>query len=217
MAGGRAERTFVWSTATRSRTSTFPRCSRSIAVGALRHDGADSRTRPGQVCGVGLDAGHASRVSLAGLKTDTFHFIGPQIVEADVFETLPDGVPAESVTGVYPRLVAERPGAVMGYVSAATFRDIGTPADLLQTSLDLAAADGRPDAPWWGRNVQVNPSARISRSILWDDVTIGAGVTLTECIVADGVTIPDQASYTRCAIVRGGEGLVVANLDRDSE
>lgn len=143
---------------------------------------------------------------------EDFHFIGPQIVEADVFEALPDGVPAESVTGVYPRLIAERPGAVMGYVSDATFRDIGTPADLLQTSLDLAAADGRPDAPWWGRNARVDPSARIARSILWDDVTIGAGVTLTECIVADGVTIPDHASYTRRAIVRDGDRLVVVNL-----
>jgi NDP-sugar pyrophosphorylase family protein len=171
--------------------------------------------RPDKYGGVLLDAGHAvTGFTRRGSQTDGFHFIGPQIVEAEVFEPLPDGVPAESVTGVYPRLLAERPGAVMGYVSAATFCDIGTPADLLQTSLDLAAADGRPDAPWWGRNSQVDPSARVARSVLWDDVTIGAGVTLTECIVADGVAIPDHASYTRCAIVRGGEGLVVAHLDR---
>lgn len=170
--------------------------------------------RPEKYGGVLLDAGHVvTGFTRRGAATEGFHFIGPQIVEAEVFESLPDGVPAESVNGVYPRLMAERPGAVRGYVSEATFRDIGTPADLLQTSLDLAAADGRPDAPWWGRHAQVHPSARIVRSVLWDDVTIGAGATLTECIVADGVTIPDQASYTRCAIVRDGGRLVVANLD----
>jgi mannose-1-phosphate guanylyltransferase len=170
--------------------------------------------RPDKYGGVLLDAGHAvTGFTRRGSTETNFHFIGPQVVEADVFESLPDGVPAESVNGVYPRLMAQRPGAVMGYVSAATFRDIGTPADLLQTSLDLAAADGRPDAPWWGRNARVDPSARIARSVLWDDVTIGADVTLTECIVADGVTIPDHASYTRCAIVRDGDRLVVANLD----
>lgn len=171
--------------------------------------------RPDKYGGVLLDARHAvTGFTRRGSTETSFHFVGPQIVEADVFETLADGVPAESVTGVYPRLMAERPGAVMGYVSAATFRDIGTPADLLQTSLDLAAANGRPDVPWWGRNAKVDPSAHIARSVLWDDVTIGAGVTLTECIVADGVTIPDNATYSRCAIVRDGDRLVVANLDR---
>src|SRR5688572_1518988 len=170
--------------------------------------------RPDKYGGVVLDAGHAvTGFTRRGAATEGFHFIGPQVVEAEVFESLADGVPAESVSGVYPRLMAERPGSVMGYVSAATFHDIGTPADLLQTSLALAAADGRPDAPWWGRNARVDPSARITRSVLWDDVTIGAGVTLTECIVADGVTIPDNATYTRCAIVRDNGSLVIAKLD----
>jgi NDP-sugar pyrophosphorylase family protein len=170
--------------------------------------------RPDKYGGVLLDAGHAiTGFTRRGSAQQSHHFIGPQIVEAEVFETLPDGVPAESVTGVYPKLMAARAGSVMGYVSDATFRDIGTPADLLQTSLDLAAADGRPDAPWWGRNATVDPSARIARSVLWDDVTVGAGVTLTECIVADGVTVPDNAAYSRCAIVRDGDRLVVAKLD----
>lgn len=173
--------------------------------------------RPDKYGSVVLDAGHAvTGFTGRGPAPDPqgFHFIGPQIVEAEVFESMPDGVPAESVSGVYPNLMAARPGSIMGYVSAATFHDIGTPADLLQTSLDLAAADGRPDAPWWGRNARVDATARIVRSVLWDDVTIGAGVTLTECIVADGVTIADGASYNRCAIVRGPDGLVVADLER---
>jgi NDP-sugar pyrophosphorylase family protein len=172
--------------------------------------------RPDKYGSVLLDAGHVV-TGFTGRRPATalegFHFIGPQIVEAEVFESLPDGVPAESVNAVYPKLMAARPGSVMGYVSAALFRDIGTPADLLQTSLDLAAADGRPDAPWWGRNARVDPSARVARSVLWDDVTIGAGATLTECIVADGVTIADHASYTRCAIVRGADGPIVFNID----
>ena len=170
--------------------------------------------RPDKYGGVLLDAGHAvTGFTRRGSAEKSHHFIGPQVVEAEVFQTLPDGVPAESVSGVYPKLMAARGGSVMGYVSDATFRDIGTPADLLQTSLHLAAADGRPDAPWWGRNANVDPSARIARSVLWDDVTIGAGVTLTECIVADGVSIADNATYTRSAIVRDGDRLVVANLD----
>jgi NDP-sugar pyrophosphorylase family protein len=143
-----------------------------------------------------------------------FHFIGPQIVEPEAFLPLEDGVPAESVLGVYPALMASRPGSVRGFVSAASFQDIGTPADLLQTSLDLAAADGRPDRPRWGRDVRVAASASVTRSVLWDAVTVGAGAVLTECVVADGVHVPDGAVWTRCAIVRGRHDLEIAKLER---
>jgi NDP-sugar pyrophosphorylase family protein len=141
-----------------------------------------------------------------------FHFIGPQVIEADVFLSLADGVPAETVLGLYPQLIAQRRGSVMGFVSNAAFRDIGTPADLLATSLDLAALDGRPGQPRWGRRVRVAASAGVSRSVLWDDVTIGENVQLQECVVADGVTIPDGAVYQRCAIAQSGGTLVVQPL-----
>jgi len=144
----------------------------------------------------------------------SFHFIGPQIVEPEAFLTLEDGVPAESILGVYPALMASRPGSVRGFVSNATFQDIGTPADLLQTSLDLAAADGRPDCPRRGRNVRIAASASVIRSVLWDDVTVGAGALLTECVVADGVRVPDGAVWTRCAIAHGVRDLEIAKLDR---
>ena len=140
-------------------------------------------------------------------------FIGPQIVEADAFMSLEDGVPAESVLDLYPKLMAARRGAVQGFVSNASFHDIGTPADLLQTSLDLAAADGRPGAPRWGDDVVVDPSASVTRSVLWDHVRVGAGATLVECVVADGVEIPAGATYRRSAIVNDKGRLAVAKLD----
>jgi NDP-sugar pyrophosphorylase family protein len=139
------------------------------------------------------------------------------VVEAEVFVQLEDGVPAETVMGIYPTLMKDRPGSVRAFVSDAAFQDIGTPADLLQTSLDLAAADGRTDRPRWGRNPRVAATARVTRSVLWDDVTVGPGASLTECVVADGVQIPDNAVFTRCAIARGlgeREELDIVKLDR---
>ena len=133
-------------------------------------------------------------------------------MEADVFAPLPDGVPAESVGGVYPPLMAERPGSVIGFISDATFQDIGTPSGLLETSLELASAAGREGRPAWGARVAVAASARVTRSVLWDDVTIGAGAELHECILADGVTIADGARYERCAIVGTESGLVVERM-----
>jgi NDP-sugar pyrophosphorylase family protein len=169
--------------------------------------------RPDKYGGVVLD--HYQNVTgfvRRGSPEANFHFIGPQVVEADAFMSLEDGVPAESVLGVYPQLMAARLGSVMGFVSDATFQDIGTPADLLQTSLDLAAADGRPGAPRHGRDVEIDASARVERSVLWDRVRVGPGAALTECVVADDVTIPAGAHYTRCAIVNGPDGLIAETL-----
>ena len=99
---------------------------------------------PEKYGGVLLDGdGAVTGFTRRGDRRPSFHFIGVQAAEADVFAGLDDGVPAESVLGVYPRLMASRPDAVRGFVSTARFQDIGTPRDLLTTSLALAAADGR--------------------------------------------------------------------------
>jgi NDP-sugar pyrophosphorylase family protein len=183
-------------------------------TGALVTMAVIPNPRPDKYGGVLLDADHAvTGFTRRGNLQPSFHFIGPQVVEADAFMPLEDGVPAESVLGIYPAWMASRPGSIRGFVSDAAFQDIGTPADLLQTSLDLAAADGRADRPRWGRHVHVAASARVTRSVLWDDVTVGAGAVVTECVVADGVRIPDGAVMTRCAIARGPRGLEIARLD----
>jgi mannose-1-phosphate guanylyltransferase len=182
-------------------------------AGALVTMAVIPNPRPDKYGGVVIDADHAvTGFTRRGSQERSFHFIGPQVVEADAFSSLADGVPAESVAGLYPTLIAARRGAVMAFVSRAAFQDIGTPADLLQTSLDLAAADGRLDRPRWGRRVRVADSARITRSVLWDDVTVGAGAVLTECVVADGVDVPAGAVHTRSALVRDGAALVIAPL-----
>ena len=169
--------------------------------------------RPEKYGGVLLDeyqnvTGFARR----GAGQDNFHFIGPQVVEADAFMSLEDGVVAETVLGIYPKLMEARRGSVMGFVSDASFQDIGTPADLLHTSLDLASADRRNGEPRPGRNAVIAATARVSRSVLWDDVTVGDNAVLFECVVGDGVSIPAGARYERCAIVNSGGGLIVETL-----
>jgi NDP-sugar pyrophosphorylase family protein len=169
--------------------------------------------RPDKYGGVLLDdRGAVTGFTRRGTPQPSFHFVGVQAVEPEVFESLPDGVPAESVGGVYPPLMDDRPGSVIGFVSDATFQDIGTPSDLLETSLALASAAGREGRPMWGGRIEVAPTARVTRSLLWDDVTVGADAALHECIVADGVTIPDGARYERCAIVMTDSGLVMEKM-----
>jgi NDP-sugar pyrophosphorylase family protein len=67
--------------------------------------------------------------------------IGVQVAEASVFSGLEDGVPAESVRRD-PRLIAENSRSIAAFVSAATFQDIGTPHDYLDTALAFAKVEG---------------------------------------------------------------------------
>jgi NDP-sugar pyrophosphorylase family protein len=162
-----------------------------------------------------------------GSPQPSYHFIGVQVAEAGAFAALPDNTPHESVAALYPALMAERRGAVRAFVCHAEFMDIGTPADYLQTSRLLAARDaaarGVPPAQYLaGARSTVPQSARVEDSILWDDVVVGEGTMLRECVVTDGVHVPADTSWIgvtlRCAAgelaphERRINGLAIASL-----
>jgi mannose-1-phosphate guanylyltransferase len=158
---------------------------------------------PEKYGGVLLDGqGAVTGFTRRGGTVPSYHFIGVQAAEPAAFAGLPDGVRTESVMEVYPRLMAERPGSVAGFVSNASFQDIGTPADLLRTALALAAADGRADRPRWGRGASIGSDATVERSELWEDVTVEPGARVTDCVLADGVRVRAGSEFARCAIVR---------------
>ena len=127
-----------------------------------------------------------------GSTTPSYHFFGVQVVEADAFAEVPEHVPHETVATLYPALIAARPGSVRAYRCDAEYFDIGTPADYLQTSLRIGEREGRDST---GRRVSIDPTARVERSILWDDVVVESGALLRECVVADGVTVPAGTSW----------------------
>lgn len=134
----------------------------------------------------------------------SYHFIGAQVVHRTVFEPLPAGEPAQSIGGVYDALIPQRAGAVRGFVCNADFRDIGTAADYWRTSQAVAAAEGRGPSII-GRAGSIDRSARITRSILWDDVGVGRDAVIEDCIVADGVQVRAGATYRRAVLVRAAD------------
>jgi len=157
--------------------------------------------------GVLLDDGDAVRgfVKAGPAAAGSFHFVGVQVVEAAGFRSLPDGRAANSIGGVYDELIAARPGSIRGFVSEAVFHDIGTVADYWKSSFTIA---GSPDVRGWqGRDVQVGRDTRVNRSIIWDNVRIGAGSVLDECIVTDGVEVPAGTAYRRTILLRTGSGV----------
>src|SRR5262245_32638807 len=79
----------------------------------------------------------------------SYHFVGVQAAEPAAFDAVPDNTPINSVGAVYDRLIAQRPGAVRGFVTRGEFWDVGTIADYWNTSLALGRA-ARP-----GRNARI--------------------------------------------------------------
>jgi mannose-1-phosphate guanylyltransferase len=162
--------------------------------------------------GVHLDAdGRVIRFTPRGPSSaDSYHYIGVQLVDGAVFDAVRPGDPASSIGGVYDALMASSPGAVRGFVCDAAFFDVGTVDDYRRThdafrgSLD-AARDTADPTPSVGRGTTIDPSARVTRSILWDDVRVGAGAMLDECIVTDAVTVPAGVACTRSVLVRGDD------------
>jgi NDP-sugar pyrophosphorylase family protein len=133
-----------------------------------------------------------------GSAQPSAHFVGVQVVETSAFESLVENVPFESVSGLYPSLIAARPGSVRAAGTTGTFADIGSPRDYLATSLAIARGDSRRLCA--GVDTHINPSATLDETIVWDDVEIGAGARLRHCVVTDGVRIPDGTRWENSTI-----------------
>lgn len=119
----------------------------------------------------------------------SFHFIGPQITNAPVFQSIAEGAVAHTVGGVYDRLIAANPGAVRGFIWDRPFLDIGTVDDYVRCSRAIA-----PDAGANGTS-RIDPAARVRNSIIWDDVTVAAGATVDGCILTDGVSVAPGGQF----------------------
>jgi NDP-sugar pyrophosphorylase family protein len=136
------------------------------------------------------------------------HFIGVQLAQKAAFERLPDDEPIDSVGNLYDRLIVERPGSICGHLCSADFLDVGTTADYWRSSMALlGTAAGARSA---GLNVQVDPTARVEDSILWNDIDIGPRSLIEQCIVTDGVQVSADSSYRQVVLFRRDDGGVTA-------
>ena len=115
---------------------------------------------------------------MRGAADPSCHFLGVQVADAHAFEPLPDGIASE-----LRQVVMGHPGRIRAQRVHAEFLDIGTPGDYLETSLRIGRREGSSNQAVRAR---VHPTARVEDSVLWDEVTVGAGSFLRECIVLDG-------------------------------
>jgi mannose-1-phosphate guanylyltransferase len=147
----------------------------------------------------------------------SFHYIGVQVAAGRVFDGIQPGDAASSIGGVYDALIASQPDAIRGVVTDAEFWDVGTAADYWRTSNAFLAREGAA-GPSIGRRARIDPTARITRSILWDDVEVGPDAVVDECIVTDRVIVPAGATYRRAVLIGGIDDRPLASpLNLNSE
>ena len=180
-------------------------------TGALVTIAVIPNEEPDRYSGLILDStGRFHSVVPAGSRVRSYHVVGVQMAHPSAFARLPLNQPAESIGAVYKELVKENLGHVRAFLCDADFWDVGTPADYLDACLSIGKTEGV--VAQMGTRSVIENSARVSASVLWDDVSVGAGATLERCIVADGVKIPAGASFHNCAIIQRDGELVVADI-----
>ena len=161
--------------------------------GALVTMAVIANTEPEKYSGVAADAeGRFTGFVPRGSSERSFHFVGVQVAEPLAFASIPPDRPYE-VRTLYPALREAQAGAIRLFRTTAEFLDLGTPADYLSTALAVAERDHARGVG--GARSQIAADARIERSVLWDDVVIGRGALLKECVVADHVVVPSDTSW----------------------
>lgn len=161
--------------------------------GALVTMAVIPNTEPEKYSGVAADGdGRFTGFVPRGSSERSFHFVGVQVAEPRAFDSIPPDTPYE-VRTLYPKLREVQAGAIRLFRTNAEFFDIGTPADYLSTALAIAERDHARGVG--GVRSRIAPDARIERSVLWDDVVIGQGALVKECVVADRVEVPADTSW----------------------
>lgn len=178
---------------------------------ALRHVDTNAFVTMAVIDGLpgynGVIADSRGIVSGFGKNAGAFHFIGVQAVNAAVFAGVSIDSPSETVHGIYPPLIAARPESVRAFHSNASYFDIGSPREYLETVKAISRRERRPLDR--GSNCVIAADAALTGTVLWDRVTIGAGAALSDCIVADDVVVPAGARYSRSSLVMEENGLSV--------
>ena len=136
-------------------------------------------------------------------------FTGIQILEPRIFDYIPRNVFSHSTADVYPQAVANGERIAV-HVAAGHWYELSTIQRYLEVSLSLLADQGRD--VYFGKRTTiaagVATGARVSHSILWDDVRVEPGAVVKRAILADGVRVQsgdviENAAVVRASLVQG--------------
>ena len=126
-------------------------------------------------------------------------FTGIQILEPRIFDYIPRGVFSHTTTDVFPQAIA-RGERIAAHVGEGTWHELSTLRRYLDISLALLKAEGR--TIYAGTESSIDPGAEVQDSIIWTDVVVESGATVTRAIVADGVQVAGKERWEDSVVVR---------------
>ena len=126
-------------------------------------------------------------------------FTGIQILEPRIFDYIPRGVFSDTVVNVYPRAMAagER---IVGHVSDGQWYELSTLKRYLDISLALLREQRRD--VYKGENPQIDATAHVTDSVLWNDVVIDRGAKVRRAVIGDRVRIANDEIIQDAVVVR---------------
>jgi mannose-1-phosphate guanylyltransferase len=153
---------------------------------------------------------------------------GAYVIERDVVELIPAGRAVSFEREVFPAMVGE---GLYGFMSDGYWIDIGTPERYLEATYDLLSGRVESTLPprdetgslvyepaliagahigpqtVLGPHCSVGAESSVERSVLHERVSVGAGCTIREAVLGDGVHVGDGAEIEPGAML--GSGVVV--------
>ena len=175
---------------------------------------------------IGVAIGEAPTARVIGIagkrwgREDVAHrtFTGIHVLSPSVLDAIPPAAACDINSDIYPWLLDEDRESVGAFMHEGWWFEAGNPARYLDLNLTMLARSGRDAVT--GPRFQIDPGARLTQSVagagvrlargsvveecvLWDNVTVGEGVTLKRCIVTGGVEVPLIALSE--TIIRHGE------------
>jgi NDP-sugar pyrophosphorylase family protein len=125
-------------------------------------------------------------------------FTGIQILEPKIFDYIPRGVFSHSTTDVYPKAMAAGE-IVAAHVTTGTWRELSTLPRYVDISVEMLKEQGHFYSA--GVDCVIAETASVTDSILWDNVTIGAGAHVNRAVLADEVRIPENEIIENAVVV----------------
>jgi NDP-sugar pyrophosphorylase family protein len=124
-------------------------------------------------------------------------FTGIHILEPRVFEYIPRGVYSDIIPSFYNPAI-KNGEKIAAHITEANWFELST----IPRYLDISLAMMKNADVSRGNNCRISPDAKISNSVIWDDVSIAEGARLNRTIIADGVRIKNGETFENAAIVR---------------
>ncbi len=147
----------------------------------------------------GLIARFAGMPSPADRGEAPLMFTGIHILQPRIFEYIPRGVFSDSVVDVYPKAMAagER---IAAHVGEGMWYELSTLQRYLDISLALMEREGRD--VFAGTRTKIEEPGEVRESVLWNNVTVEHGATVSRAVLGDGVRVRSNEVLKDAVIVR---------------